>query len=168
MSKHLGRNAIYAGSFNPVHIGHIKAMEYMLERFDYLHVFVRYTEGVELTDWKTKEGFFRQIVKDMNMENRIHIYKVVPEAKGKTYSVRNFFDFMKEAEKIIGETADGYFFGEEYATLKSEFEKEFPDKLFLFYPRFGDYNSTAIREDIESHKDWLKPYVYEVLRKIKG
>lgn len=50
MSEHVGGNGVYVGSFNPPHEGHIQGMRDALEVFDTLHVFVRYNEGVDLTD----------------------------------------------------------------------------------------------------------------------
>ena len=168
MTEKLGKNVVYVGSFNPVHIGHIKVMEYGLEKFDYLKVFVRYNEGFELTDWETKKGFFEQIAKDLGAEDRVAIYKEVTDEKGKKYNINQFFDFIREAEIVVGEKIDGFLFGNDYENIRLDLEREFPDTQFIIVSRDGGINSSKIRGNLEEYKDWLKPYVYEELARRKG
>ena len=164
MEERLGRNVVYVGSFNPVHIGHIIMMKYGLAHFDYLNMFVRYNDGVDLTDWETKQGFFEKIGDDLGARDRIRIYKEVSEEKGKSYGLELFFDFIRKTEKVIGEEVDGFLFGADYEKILPELEKEFPNIKFIILSRDEGYSSSAIREDLEGHKDWLPPYVYETLK----
>ena len=41
----------------------------------------------------------------------------------------------------------------------------FPEKEFHIGDRGGGYNSTALRSDLEGHRDWLPAYVYESLKR---
>ena len=161
MAKKLGKNAVYVGSFNPLHVGHVDAIKSGLEQFDFVHVFVRYNEGVDLTDWETKAAWFKKLSDEL--DGRVKYYKEVSEEKGKSYGINLFFDFIRKTEVVIGEPVHGFLFGDDYMKIKGELEAEFPDKAFVIGKRDG-YNSSAIRADLEGHKDWLPDYVYESLK----
>lgn len=166
MDEKLGRNVVYVGSFNPVHVGHIQTMKYGLERFEYLNMFVRYNEGVDLTDWETKRSFFEHISKDLGGEGRVRIFREESEEKGKSYGIELFYDFIRKTSEVIGEKVDAFLFGEDYEAIRPQLEKEFPDIQFIIVERL-DYSSSAIRDDLEGHKDWLPPYVYEALKEVR-
>ena len=165
----VGGNGVYVGSFNPPHLGHVQAMREALEVFDVLHLFVRYNEGVDLVDWDTKRGWFERI--DEELDGRLRIHKMVNEkVKGKSYTLDEFFDFMRDTERVIGEPVAGFVFGPDYKRLLPAFKREFPTMHFdigarPIDPATGEeYSSTALRDDLEGHRDWLAPYVYESLR----
>lgn len=168
MSNHVGGNGVYVGSFNPPHAGHILVMRDALGVFDVLHVFVRYNEGVDLVDWDTKRSWFERIAKDL--DGRIVVHKMVnEEVKGKSYTLEEFFDFMRNTERVIGEPVAGFVFGDDYTELLPVFAREFPGMVFHLGTRPIDangepYSSTAVRNDLEGHKQWLEPYVYDDLR----
>jgi cytidyltransferase-like protein len=157
MAQYLGKNCVYVGSFNPIHIGHINAIKNILEKFEYALIFVRYNEGVDLTDWDTKKMWFDKLNEELG--GRLKIYKEVSEEKGKQYGLQLFFDFIRKTEQVAGEEVQGFYFGDDYQKILSDLEAEFPEKKFIIGARDG-YSSTAIREDLEGHKDWLPEYVY--------
>ena len=167
MSEHVGGNGVYVGSFNPPHAGHTLTMREALEVFDALHVFVRYNEGVDLVDWDTKRGWFERMAEEL--DGRVVVHKMVnEEVKGKSYTIDDFFVFMRDTERTIGEPVAGFVFGDDYARLLPTFEREFPGMVFHIGVRPVDasgepYSSTAIRSDLEGHRHWLAPYVYETL-----
>ncbi|MBE5906892.1 MAG: hypothetical protein E7277_08955 [Lachnospiraceae bacterium] len=167
MAEKKGRNAVYVGSFNPIHVGHIETMKYGLEHFEYLNMFVRYNDGVDLTDWDTKQMFFEMVAKDLGATDRVRIFKEESEEKGKSYAIELFYDFIRKTEQVIGEKVDGFLFGSDYEKILPLLQKEFPDMQFIILDRSEGYSSTAIREDLEGHKDWLPPYVYETLKKLQ-
>lgn len=169
MSEHIGGNGVYVGSFNPPHLGHIETMREALNSFDTLHLFVRYNEGTDLTDWPTKLGWFERI--DEELGGRLTIHKMVNEAiKGKTYTTQDFIEFMRDTERVIGEPVAGFVFGGEYDGLIPTFRQSFPTKHFVegIRPmRDGqEMSSTAIRQDLEGHKSWLPDYVYQSLHEL--
>lgn len=167
MGDHVGGNGVFVGSFNPPHKGHIRTMREALEAFDVLHVFVRYNEGVDLVDWDTKRIWFERMAE--SLDGRIATHKMVnEEVKGKSYTLEDFFEFMRDTERIIGEPVAGFVFGNDYTELLPAFAREFPHAFFLIAKRSVDangeeYSSTAIRNDLEGHRQWLEPYVYEDL-----
>ena len=132
-----------------------------------MNVFVRYTEGMDLTDWETKEGLFKRMTAELGAEDRIRIFKEEFEGKEKSYGIELFFDFIRRTEKVIGEPVDGLLLGSDYEKIKPELEEEFPNMKFIITQRRGGVNSTAIRKDLEGHREWLPTYVYEALKNLK-
>ena len=59
----------------------------------------------------------------------------------------------------------GFVFGDDYHDTLPVFRKEFPEMYFFqgSRPTVGmeRTTSTAIREDLEGHRDWLPVYVYD-------
>lgn len=170
MREHVGGNGISIGSYNPPHNGHIESFGEALEVFDVLHVIVRYNPGVDLVDWETKRSWFARINEELG--GRLVIHKHMNERiKGKTYALEDFFDFMHDAERIIGAPVAGFHFGSDYQELLPEFEREFPSMHFLITDRSpvnGEVrSSTAIRNDLEGHRDSLPPYVYQTLHDLR-
>ncbi len=167
MSTHVGGIGIYPGSFNPPHTGHLLTIRQALECFDVLHMFVRYNEGTDLVDWETKCGWFRRINEEMG--GRLVIHKMANQAlKGKTYTMEDFFTFMRNTMSSVGGPVRGFVFGDDYKKMLPAFQKEFPQMFFFegTRPVIGTEltSSSAIREDLEGHKEWLPSYVYETLR----
>ena len=169
MSTHVGGIGIFPGSFNPPHVGHILTITQALECFDVLHLFVRYNEGKDLVDWETKRGWFDRINEELG--HRLVIHRMEnPAVTGKTYTMEDFFEFIRNTVRSVGGPVSGFVFGDDYENILPAFQKEFPQMYFFKGPRplIGSErtSSTAIREDLEGHKDWLPVYVYETLRNL--
>lgn len=170
MMEYVGGNGVYVGSFNPPHIGHIETMKQALETFDMLHIFVRYNKGIDLVDWDTKVEWFDRMNEELG--GRLVIHKMMNEnIKDKTYTLEDFFAFMRDTGRVIGAPVRGFVFGDDYLKLLPAFKKEFPEMVFVEGIRPVDgaeaLSSTAIREDLEGHRRWLPEYVYTSLV-IKG
>ena len=167
MGTHVGGIGIFPGSFNPPHIGHMRTMRLALECFDMLHLFVRYNEGTDLVDWETKRGWFERINEEMG--GRLVIHRMENQAvRGKTYTMEDFFEFIRNAIRSVEGPVNGFVFGDDYHDTLPAFQKEFPE-LYFFQgsrPTVGTERttSTAIREDLEGHRDWLPVYIYETLK----
>ena len=167
MGTHVGGIGIFPGSFNPPHVGHMLTIRLALEHFDVLHMFVRYNEGMDLVDWETKRGWFERINEEMG--GRLVIHKMENQAiRGKTYTIEDFFDFIRDTVRSVGEPVSGFVFGDDYRDKLPVFQKEFPQMYFFLGlpPLSGTerISSTAIREDLEGHKDWLPEYIYDTLK----
>ena len=170
MSTHIGGIGVFPGSFNPPHIGHIKTIRLALECFDILHIFVRYNEGVDLVDWDTKRLWFDRINEEVG--GHLVIHKMENKAiTGKSYTMEDYFDFMRSVVQSVGEPVSGFVFGDDYENLLPEFRKEFPRMFFFKGERPSDgelrLSSTDIRKDLEGHRSWLPEYVYETLHQMR-
>ena len=170
MDTHVGGIGVFPGSFNPPHIAHIKTIRAALGCFDVLHMFVRYNEGVDLVDWDTKRGWFDRINEETG--GRLVIHKMVNTAvTGKKYTMEDFFEFIRNTAASVGEPVSGFVFGNDYEKTIPLLKQEFPQMVFLKGPVCetgeGVPTSTAIRKDLEGHREWLPPYVYETLHRLK-
>ena len=166
MSTYIGGKGIFPGSFNPPHFAHMRTIRQALECFDVLHMFVRYNEGVDLVDWETKRGWFDRINEEM--DHRLVIHKMENQAvRGKSYTMEDFYEFIRDTIREVGEPVAGFVFGDDYKNLIPLFRQEFPQLYFFKGPPPADgevrLSSSAIREDLEGHKNWLPAYVYETL-----
>ena len=170
MSEYIGGNGIYPGSFNPPHVGHIEMIEEALAYFDTLHVFVRYNEGVDLVDWDTKRRWFERINEETG--GRLVIHKMENRAvTGKTYTLEDFFDFIRDAVHSVGGPVSGVALGDDYREIVPLLQKEFPKMFFLIGERPVKNgvmrSSSLIREDPEAHREWLPAFVYKTLRRMR-
>ena len=165
MSEYAGKYGVVTGSYNPLHNAHIMFFDMVLERYQYCICLVRYNEGVDLTDWETKKGWFERLSRE-RYDGRLLFFKVVPNTKGKVYGIDLFKDIITTAEDAVNEPVQAYIFGEDYDGMIQKMRELYPDKDFIVFPRVDrlNYNSTAVRADLEGHKDWLPEYVYESLR----
>ena len=161
---------VYAGSFNPPHIGHMTQLEDTLKYCERTHLLVRYNEGVDLTDWETKEEWFRKLTEKFG--GRIIVHKMSSgKIKSKKYRLNTVREGFRKLTEVTGEPIDVMFAGEDYRGLKRLM-------IFLACPRlhviisprtYRDgviVSSTLIRSDIEGHKDWLPACVYESLKEL--
>ena len=157
---------VYMGSFNPVHNGHLIIIDQILEKHPRLHLFVRYNDGVDLTSWEIKKRWFNQINADRG--NRIILHKLTTESmKGKQYNASIFSSFIYLFQDEIGAPIDEVWAGEDAAPLVAAAKADFPNVDFVLVERQRHINSTAIREDLEGHRDWLPPFVYRDLKTLK-
>ena len=130
MNTHVGGIGIFPGSFNPPHTGHLLTIRLALECFDVLHMFVRYNEGAELVDWETKRGWFDRINEEM--DGRLVIHKMENQAlSGKTYTMEDFFTFIRNTVRSVGGPVRGFVFGDDYKNVLPVFQKEFPQMVFF-------------------------------------
>ena len=158
------KTVVFMGSFNPPHLGHLRTMDDILSRHPCFHLFVRYNEGVDLTDWETKKGWFDRI--NAERGGRIIIHRLTTdEMKQKTYSGGILASFLHLFEERIGAPLDEVWVGEDAVPLLEDARAEFPHTAFVVVPRL--YSSTRVREDLEGSRDWLPPYVYESLRALR-
>ena len=162
--KNMEKTTVYMGSFNPLHIGHVAVIDRMLESNDRIHLFVRYNDGVDLTDEKTKKGWFDTLNAQRGGRILTHFFHT-DQMKGKTYDGNIFAHFLNFFMETLGTNIDEVWCGHDAVPLIESCAAQFPNTDFVIIRReeIGEYNSTAIRNDLEGHRDWVPDYVYATL-----
>ena len=154
---------VFMGSFNPPHKGHLLMIDRILAVRKELHLFVRYNEGVDLASREMKMKWFERINADRDHRIHIHMFST-DDFKGKSYTGSIFASFIRLFEEMLNEPIDEIWVGEDGVKLVEATRDEFPGISFRICERL--YNSTAIREDFEGHKDWLPDFIREDLARI--
>ena len=162
-----GKVVVSMGSLNPPHKGHLGLFDEILKDNEKFHLFVRYNEGIDLAGRDVKAKWFERISADRDNRIIVHIFSM-EDMKGKNYSPHIFANAIHYFESILGEPIDEIWAGEDATPLLEGMDKEFPNLRFVITKRNG-FNSTAIRNNLEGHKDWLPDFVYEdLVRIMKG
>lgn len=153
----MNANGLLYGSFNPLHLSHVELMEEGLRHFERLHIFARHNEGVDLVDWKTKEGWLLTLRE--RFEGRLSIYKLELSFRDKQYDRLDFKQEFLDAEKKTGVRLDGLICGEDMRYMADEMKKALPDRVFYVIPR-DERSSSRVREDLSAMKGDLPDFVY--------
>ncbi len=155
-------NGLLFGSFNPLHVGHIQVLQFALEHFEVMHVFTRYTEGVDMVDWETKLSWLNRVNEEC-CDGRLRFYKFVLAMKDKQYAKLDFTGTFLECERRCGVHLDGLVCGEDMRYMADALSADLPDRTFIVHPR-GEHSSSRVREDLDRWKDDLPKYVYDGLK----
>lgn len=160
--RKMEKTVVSMGSFNPLTYGHLHLFDLILEVNPCFHLFVRYNEGVDLTDWETKKGWFDRV--NEIYDNRIILHKLTTDQmKGKQYDADIFTNFIHIFEDELGTSIDEVWVGEDATELIEKSRSNFPNIKFVITRR-DEINSTAVRNDLEGHKDWIPSFVYADLK----
>ncbi len=156
------KNGLLFGSFNPLHVGHFEVFEKALENFETLHVFTRYTEGVDMVDWETKKKWLER-ANEENFDGRLRIYKLELRMKDKQYGNLDMVSIFLDCEKTAGVHMDGLCCGEDMQYMVDTLKAALPDREFYLNPR-GYRSSSLFREDLDKWKEEFPEYVYRDLK----
>ena len=172
---------VYVGSFDPIHTGHIKVMDYLIEN-DYLDKIIilptpGYWDKKNLTDVDVRSEMIRKIKRDYlivdNVNNRFQYTYEVLNALNNIYkddelflimsadNIISFDKWMKYEEilsnnKVIVLNRDNI----DIAKYVNNFKQKDRFVIIQEYP-FINISSTTLRNKID--KDYLDPLVYEYI-----
>jgi len=178
---------IYGGSFNPMHLGHLKVLEFVLKEFDFTKILV-----VPVGKPSHKENSFEpdedrvKIIELYCKENeKLEVSRVEIDSEKTSYTYTTLLKLMKEYEgvefyEIIGEDSAEYLhrwknYSEmielcKFIVLKrrgSSYEPKHENIYLLDSPYF-DISSTEIRKRIEKGESLeglvskeVEKYIYE-------
>lgn len=155
---------MYGGSFNPLHLGHVRCIIEAANQCEDLIVVI--SEGVnrDEIDIRVRYRWIYQLTKHMG---NVRLFILQDHVETKQDYTEEYW--MKDAEKVkefAGKKIDVVFCGSDY-DMNSFWARCYPESDNIFFQR-DEISSAEIRADVMAHWEWLpdivKPhYVKKVL-----
>ena len=149
---------MYGGAFNPLHLGHVDCIMKAAAQCEELYIVISYRDNDTDIDVRIKYRAIYTLTKHIG---NVKIILLPDTLNTKEEYTKEYWD--EDCSKVreqIGKKIDVVFCGSDYDET-SFWNICYPESEFVVFPR-DRYNSTAIREDIYGHWDWLsnaiKPY----------
>lgn len=160
---------MYGGAFNPLHIKHVSCIIQAAAMCRELYIVISHAPKYEKIDIKVKYRWVYLITKHLP-NVKILILEDDTESKS-SYTEDYWYEDCSRVKKMIGKPIDIVFCGGDYDE-NSFWNKGYPDSEFYVFDRDNDISSTAIRNDLYGHFDWLpqevRPYFVKKVLLIGG
>lgn len=146
---------MYGGAFCPLHLGHLECMIRGTALCETLYIVISYRNHSSDVDVKVKIRWVYQLTKHLG---NVKILTLEDSFTDKADYTEEYWqkdcDYIKQQ---IGRKIDVVFCGSDYDE-KSFWNQCYSDSEFVVFPR-NQYNSTAIRQDLYGHWDWMPQVV---------
>lgn len=146
---------MYGGAFCPLHLGHLTCMIKAAALCERLYIVISYRNHPSDIDVKVKIRWVYQLTKHLG---NIEILTLEDTLTNKEdYTEEYWQQDCAYVKQQIGTGIDVVFCGNDYDE-KSFWNQCYQESEFIIFPR-NQYNSTAIREDVYGHWDWMPQIV---------
>ncbi len=146
---------MYGGTFNPMHNGHLECIIKAACMCEKLYIVLSIGNNRDEVDYRVRYRWLYQATKHIG---NIEIFTISDDCESKQeYTLEASKADSEYVKKHIGEPIDVVFCGSDY-DADSFWNVNYPDSEFYVFER-NDISSTAIREDLYGHWDWLPTFV---------
>lgn len=146
---------MYGGAFCPLHLGHLTCMIKAAALCERLYIVISYRNHPSDIDVKVKIRWVYQLTKHLG---NIEILTLEDTLDNKEdYTEEYWQQDCAYVKQQIGTRIDVVFCGNDYDE-GSFWNQCYQESELIIFPR-SQYNSTAIREDIYGHWDWMPQIV---------
>ena len=147
---------MYGGSFNPLHLGHVKCIIEAANQCKELHIIISDGRSRGEVDIKVKYRWVYSVVKHIG---NVKLHLLADDAPTKAdYTEEYWSSDAQKVKEMIGKTIDVIFCGDDYQNEDNFYVKCYPQSKIVFLKR-NEISSTAIRQDLYGHWDWLPQVV---------
>ena len=149
------KSGMYGGTFNPMHNGHLECIIKAACMCEKLYIVLSIGNNRDEVDYKVRYRWLYQATKHIG---NVEIFTISDDCESKQeYTLEASKADSEYVKKHIGEPIDVVFCGSDY-DADSFWNVNYPDSEFYVFER-NDISSTAIREDLYGHWDWLPTFV---------
>ena len=146
---------MYGGTFNPMHNGHLECVIKAACMCEKLYIVLSIGNNRDEVDYRVRYRWLYQATKHIG---NVEIFTISDDCESKQeYTLEASKADSEYVKKHIGEPIDVVFCGSDY-DADSFWNVNYPDSEFYVFER-NDISSTAIREDLYGHWDWLPTFV---------
>ncbi|ADL35726.1 nicotinamide-nucleotide adenylyltransferase NadR [Butyrivibrio proteoclasticus B316] len=146
---------MYGGTFNPMHNGHLECIIKAACMCEKLYIVLSIGNNRDEVDYRVRYRWLYQATKHIG---NVEIFTISDDCETKQeYTLEASKADSEYVKKHIGEPIDVVFCGSDY-DADSFWNVNYPDSEFYVFER-NDISSTAIREDLYGHWDWLPTFV---------
>lgn len=163
------KTGMYGGSFNPLHLGHVKCITMAAALCEQLNIVICDAPEREEVDIKIKYRWLYNVTKHLP-NVRLHILEDNTQSK-EEYGENLWMEDAKKVKEMIGRPVDVVFCGDDYDNDNNFYKKCYPESEIVYIKRDG-ISSTLIRSN--PYKYWemlplcVRPYYVKKVLLIGG